>query len=53
MELFAAGLERGELDPVLRLAGQGAPAIRKLPTAGLMEALVAETESAIARLTDR
>jgi nitronate monooxygenase len=49
MELFAAGLERGVLDPVLRLAGQGAPAIRELPAAELVEAVVAETDEAIAR----
>ena len=50
LELFRAGLERGELDAVLRLAGQGAPAIRRMPAGGLVEALVAETEAAIARL---
>ena len=50
LELFRAGLERGELDAVLRLAGQGAPAIRRMPAGELVEALVAETEAAIARL---
>jgi nitronate monooxygenase len=50
LELFGAGFERGELDPVPRLAGQGAPAIRELPAAELVEALARETEGAIARL---
>jgi nitronate monooxygenase len=50
LELFRAGLERGELDAVIRLAGQGARAIRRMPAAELLEALVGETESAIARL---
>jgi nitronate monooxygenase len=50
LELFGAGLERGELDAVLRLAGQGAASIRRLPAAELVGSLVAETESAIASL---
>jgi nitronate monooxygenase len=50
LELFRAGLERGELDAVLRLAGQGAPSIRELPAGELVAALVVETESALARL---
>jgi nitronate monooxygenase len=49
-ELFAAGLGRGDLDAVMRLAGQGSPALRELPAAELVAALVAETEDAIARL---
>jgi nitronate monooxygenase len=53
LELFAAGLERGDLDAVLRLGGQGSRAIRRLPAAELVDALVAETDNAIARLTDR
>jgi nitronate monooxygenase len=47
-ELFAAGLERGDLDAVLRLAGQGAQSIRALPAGELVDALAHETESAIA-----
>jgi nitronate monooxygenase len=46
LELFRAGFERGELDVVLRLAGQGAPAIRRMPAAELVEALVGETDDA-------
>jgi nitronate monooxygenase len=48
LELFTAGFERGDLEPVLRLAGQGAPKIRRIPAAQLVEGLVTETESAIA-----
>jgi nitronate monooxygenase len=50
LELFRAGLERGDLDAVLRLAGQGSPAIRRMPAGELVEALVGETESAISRV---
>jgi nitronate monooxygenase len=48
LELIRAGLEHGELDVVLRLAGQGSQSIRRVPARDLVEALVAETESAIA-----
>jgi nitronate monooxygenase len=48
LELIRAGLERGELDVVLRLAGQGARSIRRVPAADLVGALIGETESAIA-----
>ena len=49
-ELRAAGLERGELETVMRLAGQGAPMlIRRSPAADLVAELVAETEAALAR----
>jgi nitronate monooxygenase len=50
LELIFAGLERGNLDVALRLAGQGAPLIRELPAAELIATLVAETEAAIASL---
>jgi nitronate monooxygenase len=45
-ELRETGLERGELDVVMRLAGQGAPMVRELPAAELVERLVAEAEAA-------
>jgi nitronate monooxygenase len=48
LDLFGAGLERGEPEVVLRLAGQGVGAIRRMAAADLVEALVAETEAAIA-----
>jgi nitronate monooxygenase len=46
-ELRQTGLERGELDTVSRLAGQGAPMARELPAAELLERLVAEAEAAL------
>jgi nitronate monooxygenase len=46
MELREAGLERDELDVVIRLAGQGAPMIRELPAADLVARLAAEAEAA-------
>ena len=39
-ELRAAGLERGELEIVMRLAGQGAPMLRRGPAADLVRELV-------------
>lgn len=48
-DLRAAGLARGELDIVLRLAGQGAPLLRRGSAAHLVEELVAETDAALAR----
>ena len=49
-ELRAAGLERGELEIVMRLAGQGAPLIRRRSGAELVAELVSETDAVIARL---
>jgi nitronate monooxygenase len=49
-ELRAAGFERDELDVVMRLAGQGAPMIRRGPAAELVAALVRETEATLARV---
>jgi nitronate monooxygenase len=43
-ELREAGLEQDELDTVSRLAGQGAPMVRDLPAAELVDELVSETE---------
>jgi nitronate monooxygenase len=48
-ELRAAGLEQGELDLVMRLAGQGAPMLRRGSAADLVGELAAETEAALAR----
>jgi nitronate monooxygenase len=45
-ELRMAGLERDELDTVSRLAGQGAPMVRELPAAELVERLASEAEAA-------
>jgi nitronate monooxygenase len=48
-ELREAGLERDELDLVMRLAGQGAPMARRdVPAAELVAALASETEAALA-----
>jgi nitronate monooxygenase len=49
-ELRPLGFERDELDAVMRLAGQGAPMIRRGPAAGLVADLAAETEVAVAQL---
>jgi nitronate monooxygenase len=49
MELRTAGLERDRLEPVMRLAGQGAPMIRRGPAADLVASLVAETEASLPR----
>lgn len=46
MELREAGLERDELDVVIRLAGQGAPMVRELSAAELVAQLVSEAEAA-------
>ena len=46
-ELREAGLERDELEMVMRLAGQGAPLIRRSPAPALVAELVAEAESAL------
>ena len=48
-ELRAAGLESGELETVMRLAGQGAPLLRRGPAADLVGELAAETEAALIR----
>jgi nitronate monooxygenase len=50
LELRAAGFERGELDAVMRLAGQGAPMIRGGAAADLVAELVREVEPALAPL---
>ncbi len=47
-ELRAAGLERDELEIVMRLAGQGAPLIRRTSAPALVAELAAETETALA-----
>lgn len=49
-ELRAAGLERGELEIVMRLAGQGAPMLRRGPAADLVRGLVTETDATLARV---
>jgi nitronate monooxygenase len=48
-ELRAAELDRGELEMVMRLAGQGAPMLRRGPAGHLVGELAAETEAALAR----
>lgn len=51
MELRTAGLEQDQLDAVMRLAGQGAPLIRRGSASDLVGALVAETDAALRRLS--
>ena len=46
LQLRAAGVEHGEQDVLIRLAGQGAPMIRRLPAAQLVAELVDEVEAA-------
>ncbi len=46
-ELREAGLERDEPEMVMRLAGQGAPLIRRTTAPALVAELVAEAESAL------
>ena len=46
-ELREAGLERDELDTVMRLAGQGAPMIRPGSASALVAALVDQTDAAL------
>ena len=53
MQLMRSGIERGELDVVIRLAGQGAPMVRRLPAARLVAELASETEASLLRLGDR
>jgi nitronate monooxygenase len=45
-ELRQAGLERDELEVVMRLAGQGAPMVRELPAAELVARLASEADAA-------
>jgi nitronate monooxygenase len=52
-DLRAAAIAADRADLLLVLAGQGAAAMRELPAAELVEALVRETEDAVRRLTDR
>lgn len=51
MQLLRAGLDRGELDVVIRLAGQAATMVRSLPAARLVEQLVGETDEVLSRLS--
>jgi nitronate monooxygenase len=50
-ELRPLGFERDELEAVMRLAGQGAPMLRRGSAADLVAGLVRETEAALARLS--
>ncbi len=50
LELAGPGFEQGELDVVVRLAGQGAPLARRVGAGELVETLMRETEAALARL---
>jgi nitronate monooxygenase len=50
LQLMAAGVERGELDVMIRLAGQGAPMVRPLPASRLVADLVSEVEAVLAHL---
>jgi nitronate monooxygenase len=52
-DLRAAAIVADRADLLLVLAGQGAAALRELPAAELVEALVRETEDAVRRLADR
>ncbi len=52
-DLRAAAIAGDRADLLLVLAGQGAAAMRELPAAELVEALVRETEDAVRRLADR
>jgi nitronate monooxygenase len=49
-ELRKAGIERGELDPVGRLVGQGIPMVRRGGAAEIVEELLKETEAALRSL---
>jgi nitronate monooxygenase len=49
-DLRAAGAEQGNADLMFLLAGQGAPGLRTLGAAELVETLAKETEETIARL---
>jgi nitronate monooxygenase len=49
-ELRSIGFERNELDAVMRLAGQGAPMIRRGPVSALIDDLMRETDEALARV---
>jgi nitronate monooxygenase len=51
-ELRAAGLEQGELEMVVRLAGQGASMLRRGSAAELVVELASETEAALGRAAD-
>jgi nitronate monooxygenase len=50
MQLLPAGLARGELEVVIRLAGQGAPMLRSLPAARLVDELAREAAEVLSRL---
>jgi hypothetical protein len=50
MQLLPAGLARGELEVVIRLAGQGAPLVRSRPAMRLVDELVAEAEEVMVSL---
>jgi phosphoribosylaminoimidazole-succinocarboxamide synthase len=46
-QLMPAAMERGELAATIRLAGQGAPMVRRMPAAELVSRLVREAEAAL------
>jgi nitronate monooxygenase len=50
LELLGPGLERDELDVVVRLAGQGAPLARRMGAGELVGELVREAEAVLGRL---